>query len=155
MPTTPSEASPPPAASSDGRAVGDRTPAADAAAAGVRQQADTPPTPGVVPTTRGTEPLLRITGLKKHFPIYGGLFRRQIGSVYASTASISTSSVERRLPWSGSRAAARRHSVGRSPAHRTDAGKIRFVSGISALTQDELRPVRRRMQIIFQDPFGR
>ena len=29
------------------------------------------------------EPLLAVRGLKKHFPIYGGLLRRQIGTVYA------------------------------------------------------------------------
>ena len=29
------------------------------------------------------EPLLAVRGLKKHFPIMGGLLRRQIGTVYA------------------------------------------------------------------------
>ncbi len=28
-------------------------------------------------------PLLAVQGLKKHFPIYGGIMRRQIGTVYA------------------------------------------------------------------------
>ena len=31
----------------------------------------------------GVEPLLAVQGLKKHFPIYGGMLRRQIGTVYA------------------------------------------------------------------------
>ena len=30
-----------------------------------------------------SEPLLRVTNLKKHFPILGGLLSRQVGSVYA------------------------------------------------------------------------
>ena len=29
------------------------------------------------------QPLLTVQGLKKHFPIYGGVMRRQIGTVYA------------------------------------------------------------------------
>ena len=31
----------------------------------------------------GRQPLLRVRDLKKHFPIYGGILRRQVGTVYA------------------------------------------------------------------------
>src|SRR4029079_3859115 len=30
-----------------------------------------------------TEPLLRVSGLKKYFPVHGGLLSRQVGSFYA------------------------------------------------------------------------
>ncbi|HLQ48052.1 MAG TPA: ABC transporter ATP-binding protein, partial [Candidatus Dormibacteraeota bacterium] len=81
----------PPRAPSDGGAVGDRAPAAKAPGAAeaataseARQDADdASDTRRRVDNAAETEPLLRVTGLKKYFPIYGGLFRRQIGSVYA------------------------------------------------------------------------
>ena len=48
---------------------------------------DQPILPGAVaavpPSKLGVEPLLAVRGLKKHFPIHGGLLRRQIGTVYA------------------------------------------------------------------------
>ena len=31
----------------------------------------------------GAPPLLSVRGLKKHFPIYGGLLKRQVATVYA------------------------------------------------------------------------
>ena len=37
----------------------------------------------VPPSKSGKEPLLAVRGLKKHFPIVGGLLRKQIGTVYA------------------------------------------------------------------------
>jgi oligopeptide/dipeptide ABC transporter ATP-binding protein len=102
------------------------------------------------------EPLLRITGLKKHFPIYGGLFRRQIGNVYAVDGvdfDIQRGETFALVGESG----CGKTTLGRSLLRLIEptAGKIIFGgTDISALSQDELRPVRRRMQIIFQDPFG-
>jgi oligopeptide/dipeptide ABC transporter ATP-binding protein len=102
------------------------------------------------------EPLLRVTGLKKHFPIYGGLFRRQIGNVYAVDGvdfEIQRGETFALVGESG----CGKTTLGRSLLRLIEptAGKIIFGgTDISALSQDELRPVRRRMQIIFQDPFG-
>ena len=39
--------------------------------------------PAVQARDSGVEPLLAVRGLKKHFPIVGGMLRRQIGTVYA------------------------------------------------------------------------
>jgi oligopeptide transport system ATP-binding protein len=102
------------------------------------------------------EPLLRVTGLKKHFPIYGGLFRRQIGNVYAVDGvdfNIQRGETFALVGESG----CGKTTLGRSLLRLIEPtdGKIVFGgTDISALSQDELRPVRRRMQIIFQDPFG-
>jgi oligopeptide/dipeptide ABC transporter ATP-binding protein len=165
MPTEPSEASvTPPTASSNGGHVVDRAPAAEAPAASesaaaseARQEADdASDAQRRVDNAADTEPLLRITGLKKHFPIYGGLFRRQIGSVYAVDGvdfDVQRGETFALVGESG----CGKTTLGRSLLRLTEptAGKIMFGGqDISALTQDELRPVRRRMQIIFQDPFG-
>ena len=165
MPTGQSEASvTPPRAPSDGGAVGDRAPAAEAPGAAeaataseARQDADdASDTQRRVDNAAETEPLLSITGLKKHFPIYGGLFRRQIGSVYAVDGvdfDVQRGETFALVGESG----CGKTTLGRSLLRLTEptAGKIMFGGqDISALSQDELRPVRRRMQIIFQDPFG-
>ena len=165
MPTGPSEASvTPPTAPPDEGAAAERPPAADPApgpaadaAAAARQQADdTSDTQRRADNAADTEPLLRVTGLKKHFPIYGGLFRRQIGSVYAVDGvdfDVQRGETFALVGESG----CGKTTLGRSLLRLTEptAGKIVFGGqDISALTQHELRPVRRRMQIIFQDPFG-
>ena len=102
------------------------------------------------------EPILRVTGLKKHFPIYGGLLRRQIATVYAVDGvdfDVQRGETFALVGESG----CGKTTLGRSLLRLTEptAGKIIFGGkDVSALSQDELRPVRRRMQIIFQDPFG-
>jgi oligopeptide transport system ATP-binding protein len=103
-----------------------------------------------------TEALLQVTGLKKHFPIYGGLLRRQIATVYAVDGvdfEVQRGETFALVGESG----CGKTTLGRSLLRLTEptAGKIVFGGrDISALSQDELRPVRRQMQIIFQDPFG-
>jgi oligopeptide/dipeptide ABC transporter ATP-binding protein len=103
-----------------------------------------------------TEPILQVTGLKKHFPIFGGLLRRQIATVYAVDGvdfNVQRGETFALVGESG----CGKTTLGRSLLRLTEptAGKIVFGGrDISALTQEELRPVRRQMQIIFQDPFG-
>jgi len=102
------------------------------------------------------EPLLRVVGLKKHFPIIGGFLRRQIGTVFAVDGvdfEVQRGETFALVGESG----CGKTTLGRSLLRLTEptAGKVIFGGrDISALSQDELRPVRRRMQIIFQDPFG-
>jgi oligopeptide/dipeptide ABC transporter ATP-binding protein len=102
------------------------------------------------------EPILQVTGLKKHFPIYGGLLRRQIATVFAVDGvdfDVQRGETFALVGESG----CGKTTLGRSLLRLTEptAGKIIFGGkDVSALSQDELRPVRRRMQIIFQDPFG-
>ena len=103
-----------------------------------------------------TEPLLKITGLKKHFPIFGGILRRQIGTVYAVDGvdfDVKRGETFALVGESG----CGKTTLGRSLLRLTEptAGTIEFGgTNVSGLSQDELRPMRRRMQIIFQDPFG-
>ena len=103
-----------------------------------------------------TEPILKVTGLKKHFPIIGGFLRRQIGTVYAVDGvdfEVQRGETFALVGESG----CGKTTLGRSLLRLTEptAGTVIFGGrDISTLTQEELRPVRRRMQIIFQDPFG-
>ena len=73
-----------------------------------------------------------------------------------STASPSRSAAARRSGWSASRAAARRPSGGCSCASSSrPPGSIVFDGvELTALKGAALKPYRRRMQIIFQDPYA-
>jgi len=102
------------------------------------------------------EPLLQVRGLKKHFPIVGGLLKRQIGMVYAVDGvdfDVRAGEIFSLVGESG----CGKTTLGRSILRLIEptAGSITF-SGrdITNISQDELRPLRRKMQIIFQDPFG-
>jgi oligopeptide/dipeptide ABC transporter ATP-binding protein len=155
--TVPSEpveasASPPPAVGTSARGAPD-----DGVPSAAEQRADdASEAKRRVDNAAETEPILRVTGLKKHFPIFGGLFRRQIGTVYAVDGvdfDVQRGETFALVGESG----CGKTTLGRSLLRLTEptAGKIVFGgTDISALSQEELRPVRRRMQIIFQDPFG-
>jgi len=101
-------------------------------------------------------PVIEVTDLKKHFPIRKGLLRRLIGHVHAvDGVSFSIGSAE-------TLAVVGESGCGKSTVGRTvlrliqpTAGSIR-VDGtdITTLTKKELRPFRRQMQIVFQDPFA-
>ncbi len=100
--------------------------------------------------------LLQVRGLKKHFPIMGGLLRRQIGTVYAVDGvdfDVNSGETFSLVGESG----CGKTTLGRSILRLIEptAGQITFAGrDISAISADELRPLRRKMQIIFQDPFG-
>jgi len=76
------------------------------------------------------EPLLDVSGLKKHFPVRTGLLRRQTGTVFAVDG------------------------VSFSVAPGETLGLVGDGHDITTLDKAAMRPIRRRMQIIFQDPFS-
>jgi oligopeptide/dipeptide ABC transporter ATP-binding protein len=102
------------------------------------------------------EPLLAVRGLKKHFPIYGGLLRRQIGTVFAVDGvdfDVFPGEIFSLVGESG----CGKTTLGRSVLQLTPptAGRVVFDGyELSDVDPDDMRPLRRRMQIIFQDPFG-
>jgi len=104
-----------------------------------------------------TGALLAVTGLKKHFPIYGGILKRQIAKVYAVDGidfAVLPGEIFSLVGESG----CGKTTLGRTVLRLTEptAGRIVFKGqDITNVAQNDLRPLRRKMQIIFQDPFGR
>jgi len=104
----------------------------------------------------GTEPLLDVRNLKVHFPVRKGLFQRIVGHVRAVDG---VSFKVYRGQTLG--------LVGESGCGKTTTGRallrlIKPTSGeisydgqdLMAIDQTPLRRLRKRMQIIFQDPYG-
>ncbi len=103
------------------------------------------------------EPLLSVSGLAKHFPVAGGvIFARRLGCVRA-VDGISFS-----LARGETLALVGESGCGKSTTARLvlrllppTAGCIRFAGAdITSLSGEPLRALRRRMQIVFQDPFA-
>jgi oligopeptide transport system ATP-binding protein len=100
--------------------------------------------------------LLQVRGLKKHFPIIGGLLKRQIGTVYAVDGVDFDVNAGETFSLVGESGCGKT-TLGRSVLRLIEPtdGTITFAGrDITKISHDELRPLRRKMQIIFQDPFG-
>ncbi|HET7167662.1 MAG TPA: dipeptide ABC transporter ATP-binding protein [Candidatus Limnocylindrales bacterium] len=106
-------------------------------------------------TERGT-PLVEVHDLVKHFPVRGGILQRTVGQVQAVDG---VSFDVRRGETLGlvGESGCGKTTVGRLLLRLIDptAGSIRF-DGVDlvALKGAALKPYRRRMQIIFQDPYA-
>jgi oligopeptide transport system ATP-binding protein len=130
--------------------------AAEAPAIATITPVQAPPAQVVAPRDSGKEPLLAVRGLKKHFPIVGGLLRRQIGTVYAVDGvdfDVYPGETFSLVGESG----CGKTTLGRTVLQLTPPtdGKVVFDGyELADVDPDDMRPLRRRMQIIFQDPFG-
>src|SRR3979490_44560 len=102
-------------------------------------------------------PVLQVDGLVKHFQLSRGIiFRRQIGLVRA------VEDVSFEIGRGETLALVGESGCGKSTAGRLvlrlmepTAGSVRFKGEeIADLGKDELRRLRRHMQIIFQDPYA-
>jgi len=101
-------------------------------------------------------PVIEVKDLKKHFPIKKGLLRRTVGHVYAVDGVSFTVKSGETLGLVGESGCGKT-TAGRAVLRLTEptSGSIQ-VDGteITGLSKSELRPYRRQMQIIFQDPFS-
>jgi oligopeptide/dipeptide ABC transporter ATP-binding protein len=110
----------------------------------------------IKPPPSNDAPVLEVEGLKKHFPIKKGLFSRTVGHVYAVDGVSFTINEGETLGLVGESGCGK-STVGRTVLRLLEPteGTIK-VSGddVTTLGKEALRPYRREMQIIFQDPFS-
>ena len=102
------------------------------------------------------EPLVEVRGLEKHFPITSGLLQRQVGAVRAVDGLDFDVLRGETLGLVGE------SGCGKSTTARLitrllepTGGTITFDGrDIAGLSRKELKPLRREMQMIFQDPYS-
>lgn len=101
-------------------------------------------------------PLLEVKDLRTWFPVHGGLLRRKTGDIRAVDGvsfSVEPGQTVGLVGESGSG----KTTVGRTILKLIPAtsGSVEFNGrDILPLSEHEFRPMRREMQMIFQDPFG-
>jgi oligopeptide transport system ATP-binding protein len=103
-----------------------------------------------------TRPLLEVTDLVKHYAVRGGILRRQVGTVHAVDGVSFSLMPGETLGLVGE------SGCGKSTVARTVLRLVEPTSGaiklngedIAKVSKAELRPYRREMQIVFQDPFA-
>ncbi|MCI0394649.1 MAG: dipeptide ABC transporter ATP-binding protein [Chloroflexi bacterium] len=106
--------------------------------------------------TNGQEVIVEVKNLKKHFPIYRGVLRRQVGAVQAVDGVSFNVYKGETLGLVGE------SGCGKSTTGRTilqllepTGGEVYFQGKeLTGLGKGELRRARRHMQMIFQDPYA-
>ncbi len=100
--------------------------------------------------------ILQVQGLKKHFPIRRGFFQRISGWVKA------VDGVDLEIEQGKTLGLVGESGCGKSTVARlilrlldTDEGNIFYKKqNISSISEKEMKPIRKEMQIIFQDPYS-
>ena len=105
-----------------------------------------------------TEPpaLLEVSDLVKHYPVRSGVLRRAVGTVHAVDGVSFSLGIGETLGLVGESGCGK-STVARSMLRLVEptSGSIRLNGHeITHLSKTELRPDRRSMQIVFQDPFA-
>ncbi len=117
-----------------------------------------------IPLQKGTSteapadaaPLLKVRGLVRHFPITKGLLKRQVGAVQAVDGIDFDVRPGETLGVVGESGCGK-STMGRliTRLDEPTGGSIEFQGqDITHLSQGRLRPMRRDVQMIFQDPYG-
>ncbi len=115
---------------------------------------------GTTPTTTPrpqSEPALSVRGLSKHFPIRShGLVRRKIGDVHA-VCDVSFDIYERETLCIVGESGCGKTTTGRLVLNLIPASAGEVVwrgKDLTSISNRQMRPLRRDMQIVFQDPFA-
>ncbi|NBF41091.1 MAG: ATP-binding cassette domain-containing protein [Spirochaetes bacterium] len=107
-------------------------------------------------TAQNGSPILKVGELKVHFPIRAGVLRRTVGAVRAVDGISLEINPGETLGLVGE------SGCGKTTAGRAIVGLEQITEGsvhldgteVSALSAAQFRPLRRRMQMIFQDPYS-
>jgi peptide/nickel transport system ATP-binding protein len=120
------------------------------AASGMHFPARPPPPEAARPLPRGAPPLVELRGLRKHFPLSR---RRSVPAVDGIDLVIRPGGTLGVVGESGAGKSTLARLLLR--IHRPDAGQILFDgTDIARFSQARLRPMRPRMQMLFQNPGG-
>jgi oligopeptide/dipeptide ABC transporter ATP-binding protein len=104
----------------------------------------------------GREPLVELENVKKYFPVRSGLLQRETGRVHAVDDITLTIYQGETLGLVGESGCGK-STLGRTIVRLLEPteGTIRFEGNeITKLGRRRLRPLRREMQIVFQDPYA-
>ena len=107
-------------------------------------------------SNNNADTLLRIENLKMHFPIYRGVFQRQVGAVLAVDGISFDVRRGETLGLVGESGCGK-STTGRAilQLYKPTAGNVHFEGvDLIKLRGEELRHMRRKMQMIFQDPYA-
>jgi len=107
-------------------------------------------------SNNNADTLLKVENLKMHFPIYRGVFQRQVGAVLAVDGISFDVRRGETLGLVGESGCGK-STTGRAilQLYKPTAGNVHFEGvDLIKLRGEELRHMRRKMQMIFQDPYA-
>lgn len=106
--------------------------------------------------TVNKEALLNVEDLTMHFPIYKGLFRKQVGAVHA-VDGVSFNVYRGETLGLVGESGCGKSTTGRAilQLYHPTRGTVNFEGrNLVEMKKEELRHMRRKMQMIFQDPYA-
>ncbi len=120
----------------------------------VRAAAPLPPLPGHGGTG---EPVLQVRDLVKHFPVMSkGVIRRRVGDVHA-VCGVSFDLYENETLGLVGESGSGKTTISRTVLglERATSGQVRYGEHeLTELSRRQMRPLRRELQIVFQDPYA-